>query len=1042
MSKKIISIILTIAMILCQGTLCLGTVSAASSEYIVEPDFIELSLEASDWAPSFVTLENDASGNLVFIDEGHKNDGKERYDTGWMELKNLDIPAGNYFSIELVAKVDEAYPARRYNGDIWTSGNDTRPQFYYGGTMPNGAAMNFTEGNSTAEKMGKYIVSGSSTSGYYGTKFETYTCELSGSWADMETLTKLRLDANKNSTGKVTIKSIKLIGRPGIKSIGFNSAYDADIDAMPVDPDTIDITLAGSFNSIDGAVSVTDPDGNEVSIAGASLAGNKVVIALADGAEFEEFTTYTVTINENAKVTANKNLREPISFSFTTDDSKAPSIFDTIDPGRPSDFTTENVIWSAEFKSNSDLDYFKSGKGLATSIVYDEYLSYKSDTPTINANKNLNGYYTDTGFDANPIDANLVNKLQIRMKIVNAVLDGKITGTVNGEYVEKDRAKPTLQLYYKGIKDDGSTFNMGSANAYSANYTMKVDDEGRHCTDWFVFELNLNTRDAWVAASQITAMRFDFANNCEAEVLVDYVRLIGPAMPEIEEVKYNSDVAIDEVQGMPVNPETVDLYLTEPVFEMDTDAVIFEDEYGNSVDIKNVVLGNDGKKVTIFLDQELDIDRIYFIGINENAKIGPSAYVDTPVVAECYVGNYRALSPIEIIDPGRPSDEILPGEEIRSLDFKTSDDLKYFKSKAEVKTSIKYNEYMEYKTESMGIGATSGLPASYYIDSDFASAPIDANKHYRLQIRMKIDEQTMKGSSDGHFKLYFKGDNGVNMSESNCDPYYYTFRTDADGKYGTDWFTFEIDLTSSEHWKKASQITGMRFDFLKNAAGTVLVDYIRFIAMPTVTELSYTTASGDNVVVEDGVYVPADAKFINLKFSQQLPGKNFKFAFKDEFENVAQLDMNETTYAADTNTFSMRIGADLEKDVTYTIKLVATTNLNSTDLATEQWLYKDIVVTFKTEPSNVKADVVKGVNSSNVAYANMSDDTVVFVAVATIWNGNTFVSKNIVATTVAPNDTANEVVNHAVAAGETAEVVVMQYHPALDSYTMISKVVY
>lgn len=1038
MSKKIISIILTIAMILCQGTLCLGTVSAASNEYIIEPDYIELSLEASDWAPSFVTLENDAEGNLVFIDNGHKNDGKERYDTGWMELKNLDIPAGNYFSIELVARVDEAYPARRYNGDIWTSGNDTRPQFYYGGIKHDDSTMNFAEPNSTGEKMGKYMVSGSSTSGYYSTEFETYTCELDGSWEHLKTLTKLRFDANKNSTGRVTVKSIKLIGRPGIKSIGFNSAYDADIDAMPVDPDTIDITMAGSVHSIEGAVTITDPDGNEVPLAGTTLIGGKAVLALADGVEFQEFTTYTVTFDENTMITANHNLQEPISFSFTTDDSKAPSIFDAVDPNRPSDFTTENVIWSAEFKTDSDLEYFKSNSGVTTSIAYGEYLQYSAATPTINSNKNLNGHYTDTGFST-PIDANLVNKLQIRMKIVNAVLDGKITGTVNGEYVEKDRSNPTLQLYYKGINDDGSTFNMGGANAYTGTYKMKVDEEGRHCTDWFVFELNLNTRPSWVAASQITAMRFDFANNCEAEVLVDYVRLIGPAMPEIEEVKYNSDVAIDEVQGMPVNPETVDLYLTEPVFEMDTDAVIFEDEHGNSVDIKNVVLGNDGKKVTIFLDQELDIDRIYFIGINENAKIGPSAYVDAPVVAECYVGNYRALSPIEIIDPGRPSDEILPGEEIRSLDFKTSDDLKYFKSKAEVKTSIKYNEYMEYKTESMGIGATSGLPASYYIDSDFASAPIDANKHYRLQIRMKIDEQTMKGSSDGHFKLYFKGDNGVNMSESNCDPYYYTFRTDADGKYGTDWFTFEIDLSASDHWKKASQITGMRFDFLKNAAGTVLVDYIRFIAMPAVTELSYTNAAG-TTVVGDGMTVASDTQYLNIKLSQKLL-TGIKYSLVNEYSSEANIDMSKTEYIASENTIKLAILGGLETSSVYTLTVDSSTDLSNNDTKVVQKLYRPLTFSFKTEADPITAEVVKGADSSVINYANNTGDDVVLVAIATVWNGNTFVSKNIVATPVAAYSSVNGVVVNHTAGGNTAEVVVMKYDAAKDNYTMISKMV-
>jgi hypothetical protein len=39
---------------------------------------------------------------------------------------------------------------------------------------------------------------------------------------------------------------------------------EADIDAMPVDPDTIDIGFTGPLYSIDGSVTVTDPNNNEV----------------------------------------------------------------------------------------------------------------------------------------------------------------------------------------------------------------------------------------------------------------------------------------------------------------------------------------------------------------------------------------------------------------------------------------------------------------------------------------------------------------------------------------------------------------------------------------------------------------------------------------------------------------------------------------------------------------------------------------------------------------------------------------------------------
>lgn len=1043
MSKKIISIILTIAMILCQGTLCLGTVSAAEGEYIVDPVGYDVTLDADAWTPCQLgtSVHNNDDGELVFVNEGFKNDNKGRYDSGWLELRNISIDVRDYYAIEIITFVEDSKPLTKLDGTSYTDGNDTRVQFYFSGTGANNSVIKASEANSTGTQLGKYTVVGDATNGYYSEDYGIYSCELMGAWSEMETLTTLRMDALKNSSGTVRIKSIRLIGAPGISGIGFNSAYEADIDAMPVDPDTIDIAIAGSMESIDGAVTITDPDGNEVPLTGAIIAGGKASLELAPGTELAEFTDYTVTFDTNTKLSSTKYLQEPISFTFTTDDSKAPSIFDAIDPDRPSDYTDDNIIWSAEFKSDADLAYFKSGSGIKTEIAYGEYLKYTSQTPIINNNKNLQSYYIATKFDT-PVDANMINTLQFRMKIVNAVVDGKITGTVNGETITKDRVPPNFVMYFAGVNDDGSSFVMNSSHSHSASYKILKDDEGNGYTEWAVYEYNLNSIKSWVAARDITSIRFDFSNNCESELLVDYVRLIGPKMPEIENVKYNTDRELDEVQGLPVNPETVELQLTEPLFEIGTDGIVFEDEYGNDVLIQKVSLLDEGKLLSIYLGQELTPDTNYFIGINEKAKIGSSAYVDAPVVAECYVGDYRALTGIELIDPARPSDAILPGEEVWSLDFKSEEEINtHFKSNSNVKTALKYNEYMEYKTESMGVGATSGLPASYFIDSDFSTKKIDANKHYRLQIRMKIDNQIMKGAADGFFKMYFKGDNGVNMSESNCDSVEYVFRTDSEGRYGTDWFVLELDLSKSAHWLKASSIETVRFDFLKNAAGTVLVDYIRFIAMPAVTELSYTNNAG-TTVVGDGMTVAADTQYLNIKFSQKFPG-GLKYSLVNEYGNEANIDMNNTKYVAADNTLKLAILGGLETSSTYTLSIDSSSDFAQTDATLAQKLYRPLTYSFKTEPDPITADVTKGADSTTINYANNTDDDAVLVAIATVWNGNAFVTKNISVTTVLANDTVNGVVvNHTLAAGETAEVVVMKYDAEKDSYTMISKVVH
>ena len=135
MSKKIISIILTIAMILCQGTLCLGTVSAAEGEYIVDPVGYDVTLDADAWTPCQLgtSVHNNDDGELVFVNEGYKNDNKGRYDSGWLELRNISIDVRDYYAIEIITFVEDSKPLTKLDGTSYTDGNDTRVQFYFTG---------------------------------------------------------------------------------------------------------------------------------------------------------------------------------------------------------------------------------------------------------------------------------------------------------------------------------------------------------------------------------------------------------------------------------------------------------------------------------------------------------------------------------------------------------------------------------------------------------------------------------------------------------------------------------------------------------------------------------------------------------------------------------------------------------------------------------------------------------------------------------------------------------------------------------------------
>ena len=168
-----------------------------------------------------------------------------------------------------------------------------------------------------------------------------------------------------------------------------------------------------------------------------------------------------------------------------------------------------------------------------------------------------------------------------------------------------------------------------------------------------------------------------------------------------------------------------------------------------------------------------------------------------------------------------------------------------------------------------------------------------------------------------------------------------------------------------------------------------------------------------------------------------------KYSLVNEYGNEANIDMNNTKYVAADNTLKLAILGGLETSSTYTLSIDSSSDFAQTDATLAQKLYRPLTYSFKTEPDPITAEVTKGADSTTINYANNTDDDAVLVAIATVWNGNAFVTKNISVTTVLANDTVNGVVvNHTLAAGETAEVVVMKYDAEKDSYTMISKVVH
>ncbi|MBQ7901836.1 MAG: hypothetical protein IJ365_07755 [Clostridia bacterium] len=634
MSKKILSIILTIAVILCQGTLCLGTVYAAEGEGpLIEQEAFELTLDAGSWvkgAGGNVTIYNDEDGALVFNDIGapNSNPTKDRYDSGWMELRNISVDVTSAYAIEFKAKIERAKGLTRISDPtvVWDP-NACRPQFYYQGN-PN---VGLGESNSTGSNI-SYTMSKNSDGDYYNDDYVTYRYVFDSSWSQLEVLTFLRLDPLKNGEGTIKIKDLKLISKPGIENVTYNSVNEADLTAMPVNPETIEINFTAGLSSVSSdAVSVVDADGNAVEFKDVKVSGNSVVLTMQKNATLNAFTDYTVTFNENTMITETRSLNEPMKFGFTTSDERVPTIFDLIDPERPDDTIPEGEeVWSLEFKDAADLAYFKSTANVKTEIAYNEYMRYVTPAPVKNANNNWQGFYIDSDFKGNgsEIDANKYYRLQIRMKVVNETWDS---------------SDPYFKMYFNGKKDVGGTLSMAESNANQIDYEFHTDEDGNHCTDWFVIDIDLSTT-AWKEAATIEQIRFDIMKNAEGEALVDYIRLI--AYPAVTEITYTDDEGTapitDEVY-VPADVKNITLQLSQRIPEQLSYSLV--NEYGSVAVISDADSGFDKNTNTINVAIEggLDTSSTYKLTIESTSDLKDKA--ENPDVLSARQDLYK---PIEV----------------------------------------------------------------------------------------------------------------------------------------------------------------------------------------------------------------------------------------------------------------------------------------------------------------------------------------------------------------------------------------------------------
>ena len=226
---------------------------------------------------------------------------------------------------------------------------------------------------------------------------------------------------------------------------------------------------------------------------------------------------------------------------------------------------------------------------------------------------------------------------------------------------------------------------------------------------------------------------------------------------------------------------------------------------------------------------------------------------------------------------------------------------------------------------------------------------------------------------------------------------------------------------------------------LKNSSGTILIDYITFVAAPEVLKTTYV-CDGNEMELNANALIPANTEKINLYLSQPLFGHGLRWAINELGEYA------DTTTAFDhqTNVYTININGELTKSATYDYTGYVTTAPDlekALDMYNYFTMSKYFNFNISTELEPVRAEITKQDTSAIVDYVNESDDKAVLVAVATGWDGNKYVGKVMETSLVEAGDTANVNVDYASLAGSNIEIVVWRYDVISGTYSVLSRAI-
>lgn len=410
----------------------------------------------------------------------------------------------------------------------------------------------------------------------------------------------------------------------------------------------------------------------------------------------------------------------------------------------------------------------------------DEENGYLIGTSAVKAN---GGYDPQLVINGLMLEARKYNKITVRMKFEE--FNGSVANISN----------QSVQIFFK------TNINSGLSEKNSGVFSLK---KVANPYDWFEFELEMSSKEAW--NNFITGIRLD-PTNANVKFYIDYVKFS------------KSDSAVsttwyDRFLDYAYANDIVEVgNFTESEFDRDITREELLTMLVKALGEEEFATINSGICAIPDIDKNRESAEIFLmlyksgitLGFDKNGNLNPEGAIlrsdAASIINRIMVNENRLKGSVDAVW----EDE----DYIYDYEFNDASDLGQFTTLTR----------MTDRVVSDGAYSFNATWDSYMIDP---SVSIDADKYTKIRIRIKADYASEPDASGKTYNIFFKPE------DFDGDITHYSYGEAVTDYYldAAGWYVFEIDMCLHPKWK--GNINYFRFDPM-NSAGSYKIDYIRFI---------------------------------------------------------------------------------------------------------------------------------------------------------------------------------------------------------------------